>query len=72
MQTKHVQEAGAEKTVDLSNSSGLFADISIQTSKQHTGTHKCKCAKCSSQFNGEVIPKRKTLCPVDKHLNEVI
>ena len=72
MLTEHVRWAGAEKTVDLSNSSGLFADISIQTSKHHTGTHKCKCAKCASQFNGDVIPKRKTLCPVDKHLNEVI
>lgn len=50
---------------------GLFSDLA-PSGTTHTGTHQCKCAKCSSQFNGEVIPKRKTLCPVDKHLNKVI
>ena len=51
---------------------GLFSDLALSSTKNHTGKHQCKCTKCSSQFNGDVIPKRKTLCPVDKHLNEVI
>ena len=51
---------------------GLFSDLAPSSTKHHVKGHQCKCTKCSSQFNGDVIPKRKDLCPVDKHLNEVI
>jgi hypothetical protein len=50
----------------------LFSDLTPSSMKQHTGTHKCKCPKCTSQFNGDIIPQRKTLCPVDKHFKEIL
>ena len=51
---------------------GLFSDLSPSSTKHHVKGHQCKCAKCTSQFNGDIVPKRKALCPVDKHLDEVI
>lgn len=39
---------------------------------KHTKSHKCTCTKCASQFNGDIMPQRKTLCPVDKHMNSVM
>ena len=50
----------------------MFSDLTPSGMKNHTGTHECKCAKCSSQFNGDVMPQRKTLCPVDKHFKEIL
>ena len=52
---------------------GLMKEMTktVEGKNKHT-SHKCKCVKCKSQFNGDIMPQRKTLCPVDKHMNEVM
>jgi acetyl-CoA carboxylase beta subunit len=35
-------------------------------------SHTCKCDKChKSNFSKDIIPQRKTLCPVDAHMRKI-